>query len=449
MQLYANHTGLNIGSHVMYIDMNSYFAACEQQRNPQLRGKPVGVVAYDSANAAVIAASAEAKKKGVKTGMRLSDCKILCPDITPVVTHPAWYRCVHVDIITILRTYSEDVIARSIDEAVINFANYKLVYKDLKTIAKQIKADIKKKHDYLTCSIGIAPNTFLAKLGTELQKPDGLVEITPENIDTYLAGMQLIDLPGIASANERRLKMIGIKNPLDLRHASPALLRKAFGGVVGEYWHRRMNFGEVDFSNKNSQRNMSAGRSLSSRQTAHPQNMEAMLVALCTRLEQRMVKHKVMCQQVSFAIRYKDGTGWDTSIKIPEPAQDAMELKQYINERIDAFIKPRGLDTLFSARVQKMVVTVGLFIDSDRVIQYNLFDNRIKQNQLRKAIYEIKDKYGRNLVRKGAEIVVPNIFKDAIGFGSVKDMGLNESGIVANQYLLEEDEDDLDISTDW
>ena len=216
----------------MYIDMNSYFASCEQQRHPELRGKPLGVLTYDSPNAAVIAASIEAKRMGVKTGMRLRDCRELCPQMLTIATHPAWYRQIHVDVMAILRRYCDDVIPKSIDEAVCNFHSYKWVYNDLSAIARQIKADIAAQYDYLKCSIGIAPNSFLAKLGTELQKPDGLVTITEDNIDHHLATLKLTDLPGIATRNERRLQLIGIRNPVEMRHSSPALLRKAFGGVT-------------------------------------------------------------------------------------------------------------------------------------------------------------------------------------------------------------------------
>jgi DNA polymerase-4 len=85
-----------------------------------------------------------------------------------------------------------------------------------------------------------------------------------------------------------------------------------------------------------------------------------------------------------------------------------------------------------------MGVTVGSFVDG-KVLQYSLFDNRLKKDLLRKTMYNIKDKYGKNTVRKGSELFIPDIMKDAIGFGSVKDM-LVEEGVIKNKYLLEEDE---------
>jgi len=431
-----NTTGVNIGSNVMYIDMNSFFAGCEQQRHPELRHKPVGVITYDSPNACVIAPSMEAKKFGVKTGMRLGEARALCPQIIPVTTHPLWYRQVHIDVMEILHRYCDDVIVRSIDEAVVNFASYRLVYKDLAPIAKQIKADIAQKHDYLTCSIGIAPNTFLAKLGTELQKPNGLVLITPENIDAHLATLSLTDLPGIAGRNERRLKMIGINNPLQMRHTSPALLRKAFGGITGNYWHSRLNFGEVDlYSNAN--RTMSAMRTVSRQQRESRQSLESLLVSLCTRLEQRMVKQCVFCGEVSFFVRFINHSGWDTKVRLAQPVQDGLELRNYLLDKIHEFERERNIDTIFSNKVQSMGIAIQGFV-SDSVLQYSLFDNRIMFDKLRKVMYNIKDKYGKNSVRKAVELFDLHVMKDAIGFGSVKDMVV-EDGEVRNKYLLEEE----------
>jgi DNA polymerase IV len=422
----------------MYIDMNSYFASCEQQRHPELRNKPLGVLTYDSPRAAVIAASIEAKNFGVKTGMRLDECRALCPQMLTITTHPSWYRQIHVDIMAILRSYCEDVIPKSIDEAVVNFHSYRFVYNDLTVIAKQIKADIAAKYDYLKCSIGIAPNSFLAKVGTELQKPDGLVVITPDNVDEHLAKLKLTGLPGIAKANERRLNMIGIRTPVEMRHSSPALLRKAFGGVVGNYWHSRLNFAEVDMYSKAENRTMSATRTLSNLQSQNPQVLESMIISLCTRLEQRLVKSNMFCKEISFAIKYKDGTRWDTLIKLVDPLQDAMEMISYIKERMHEYEGSRNLPTLLTPQTMNLGVGIQSFVNG-KVMQYSLFDNRIKKDTVRKVMYQIKDSYEqKDIVRKGCELILPNVMKDAIGFGSVKDM-LVKDGEVKNKFLLEED----------
>ncbi|MGQ0829984.1 MAG: DNA polymerase Y family protein, partial [Bacteroidota bacterium] len=172
---------------VLFIDMNSFFASCEQQINYWLRGRPVGVCVYTGKSGCIISPSIEAKRKGVKVGMRLNEAILICPELVPVETNAKRYRDFHVKIINVLKKYSNDVIPKSIDEAVISFHDYKLIHKDIVVVAKKIKEDIRNEvGDWLKCSIGIAPNGFLAKLASDIQKPDGLTVITLENIDAVL-----------------------------------------------------------------------------------------------------------------------------------------------------------------------------------------------------------------------------------------------------------------------
>ena len=422
---------------VMYVDMNSFFASCEQEARPELRGKPIAVCAGSKYYAVAIAPSIEAKKFGVKTGMRMTEIKQLCPQIIQVEARPVLYRQVHIRIMEVLRRYcdAKDVLAKSIDEAALNLNAYKRVYRDLLALGRTIKEDMREhvgKH--ITCSIGIAPNTFLAKLATEIQKPDGLIQLTPENLDYYLAQMQLTDLPGIARRNERRLMMIGIKNPLQMRHTSPALLRKAFGGVAGNYWHSRLNFGEVDFYT-NDYRAMSATRTTSPEYRT-PEKLTAMLVSLCTKLEQRLVKGGVFCRQANLFFKYENQTNWDTTIRFTNPLQDGMELRTFLMSKIHEFERQRHCDPLINKGIKQMGITIMDFVREDH-LQYSLFDNRMKQDKLRKVMYSIKDKYGKYTVRKASEVIDKSGMKDAIGFGSIKDL-YETDGQQLNQFLLEE-----------
>jgi DNA polymerase-4 len=442
MHYRQNNIEVKKGSLVMYVDMNSYFASCEQQEVPEYRGTPMGVVPFIGPNACVIAPSVEAKNLGIKTGMRMPEILAICPHFKPVNARPYIYRRYHVAIMKILGSYCDDVIPRSIDEAVMNMSSYRLVYKDLHALARQIKADILEQlGECIKCSIGIAPNAFLAKLGTEIAKRDGLIELTPDNIDDHLKKMKLQDLPGIASRNERRLLMIGIKDPYEMRHASPALLRKAFGGVVGNYWHTRLNFGEVDLYTSDF-RIMSTMRSISRDQRESKQALEALLISLCMKMEMRMVKQGVRCKEASFYIRYLDGTGWDVHLRFVQPVQDGMEMRSYILDRMKEYMDARGITNMFTDRSQSMGVTIMSFV-KDSVMQYSLFDNRLQQDVLRKIVYNIKDRFGYKALRRGSETIVPDVMRDAIGFGSVKDLydggaGDDADGSYFNNYMIEE-----------
>ncbi len=428
---------MTIVSSKIYVDMNSFFASCEQQESKALRGKPVGVITHPSAYACVIAPSIEAKRYGIKTGMRLPECKSLCPALIPVVARPFIYRRYHIKIMNVLKKYCSETVAKSIDEAVMDMKTYHYIYTDLKLLAQKIKADIATEcGDFVRCSIGIAPNTFLAKLATELQKPDGLVEITPENIDGYLKTLQLTDLPGIARANAKRLNTIGIQTPLQLKYSSEALLRKAFGGIVGNYWYRRLHFMEVD-GHKSAYKAMSAARMVSGRQRMNPQSLESLFISLCTRLEQRMVKQECFCKELHCYIRYTNIPAWETRVRLNDPTQDAMEIRNYLLHQINRFEEEHHC-TLFNDKVQHIGITVSDFLQGAR-LQYDLFDNKINKDIVRAVMYSLKDRYRRDIVRRASEVISPYEMRDAIGFGSVKDFESRDDGGGINEYLLEDD----------
>lgn len=419
---------------VMYIDMNSFFASCEQQDHQIWRNKPIGVCTHDSPYACVIAPSVEAKRFGIKTGMRLQECRQLCPAIIPVAARPWRYRRIHLDLMQLFFKYCEDVTPKSIDEAVLNLTDYRLIYPDAAALARKIKEDIHQAYDYLTCSIGIAPNVFLAKLGTELQKPDGLIEIRRDNIDEYLSRLQLTDLPGIGRKYAKRLELSGIRTPLHMRYTSPALLRKVFGGIEGDYWHYRLHFKEIDLY-QNPPRSMSAMRTVSPAQRTAPQSLDHLLTALCCRLEQRLVKQNLFCGEAAFFIRYTDRTHWETSVRFTQPRQDAIEIRNALLERIREFEKAQRIKNLIDHRTLSMGLSVHHFIP-EKNMSYTLFENTWKADRLRKTIYAIRDLYGSKTVGKASELMARGAMQDAIGFGSVKDMQ-------KNPYLLEPGAEEL------
>jgi DNA polymerase-4 len=401
--------------------MNSFFASCEQQVNYYLRGRPVGVCVYTGKYGCVIAPSVEAKRAGVKTGMRLNDAIQLCPDLVPIETNPARYREFHVKIMNVLRKYADDVLPKSIDEAVVNLTQYKWMYKDPVQVAYRIKEDIKNEvGDWLRCSIGVAPNTFLAKLASDLQKPDGLTIINPENIDTVLAKLDLQDLPGISSNYARRLERAGITNPLKMRYTSAQVLREIFKSVEGYYWHYRLNFYEFDI-NSHAYKSMQAQRQISKEQRSSVESVEQVFMTLCMRLEQRMVKHGVYCKTIGFTARYGEPERWDDYFSISEPIQDGIELMNLIRERIDQFLQKYHAKPIFTTDVRSLGITVTNFVKKEDV-QPNLFEDRSRQNKLRETVYEIKNRFGDIKLLRATELTENMVVKDVIGFGSVKDL---------------------------
>ncbi|HEX7483760.1 MAG TPA: hypothetical protein VF281_01280, partial [Candidatus Saccharimonadales bacterium] len=199
---------------------------------------------------AIITASYEAKKYGVKVGMRFKEAKLLVPDLILVETDPPKYRFVYHKMMDMMKTYSPHVTMKSIDEGVIDFkhATDQMRARDLREIGEEIKQRMKDEiGNAMRCNVGISTNRFLAKTAAGLHKPDGLDIITHENLRATFETMELTDLTGIAKRNEHRLNAVGIETPLQFLDASAETLHKmVFKSICGDEWHQRLRGYEVD-----------------------------------------------------------------------------------------------------------------------------------------------------------------------------------------------------------
>ncbi|MES2274745.1 MAG: DNA polymerase IV [Bacteroidota bacterium] len=407
-------------SRVLFVDMNSFFARCEQQMNYWLRNRPVGVCVYTGKYGCVISLSTEAKERGLKAGMRLNDAMLVCPDLVPVESNPARYRGYHTKIINVLKEHCMDVVPKSIDEAIINLTHHEGA--DPLKIAKTIKREILEKvGDWLTCSVGIAPNAFLAKLASVRgKKLDGLLMITHENIDEILRPLRLGDLPGIGGNMSYRLERAGVMTPLDMRYAGPQKLKAIFKGIEGVFWHYRLNFIETNIV-AHEYRGMQAMRQISAASRENMVFIDQLFMTLCLTLEKRMVKHKFHCKAIGFTARYEDGTRWDDAFTVSTPLQDAISMMRMIRIRVDKFEQLMNCGPVFNTNIVQMRVSVTNFVNNGNML-YSLFEEDDKKDTAFKAMHAIKDKFGSDKLIRAIEMTDGQVIKDVIGFGSVKDL---------------------------
>lgn len=234
----------------MHIDLNSAFATTEQQARPSLRGKPIGVTNRISKYCCVIAASYEAKARGVQVGMRLDQAKQLVPEFIILETDPPKYHHMYKKLGSIMKAYSPAIMMKSIDEGIIDFTGTEEhnQHKSLETIGYEIKERVRREiGSWMRINIGIGPNRFLAKQAAGWHKPDGLDVLDYQNIRAYYEQIGLTDLSGIAKHYAVRLRAAGIHTPLQFLDASADRLRRqVFRSVVGEDWHQRLRGYEVD-----------------------------------------------------------------------------------------------------------------------------------------------------------------------------------------------------------
>src|SRR5476649_105933 len=290
MQLKANPAPAEI----MHIDLNSAFAMTEQQANPLLRGRPVGVTNRLNDYAICIAASYEAKKLGIGLGMRNGEARRIAPDFVMRESDAAKYQYVNKQLREIFESYSPVAVMKSVDEGIIDFRGMKGLLKGrhMEDIGREIKQRIcEEVGDYMKVNIGIAPNRWLAKVAAGFMKPDGLYTIDRTNLAVVYAVMRLVELPYIKRRMQLRLNEAGIFTPLEFYQASEAVLaRQVFRSVNGHHWYLKLRGyeTEVEFGIR------TVGRSyVLEHRTSDPQELGTLLYKACVKVARRLRKNNL------------------------------------------------------------------------------------------------------------------------------------------------------------
>lgn len=223
----------------VYIDFNSYFASVEQHLRPELRGKPVAVIPVDTDATSVIAASVEAKRFGVRTGTRVGEAREMCPGIVCVLARTREYVETHHELVRAVDAVIPVHAVHSIDEMSCLLARGEREPEAAVRVARRIKGSIATRcGETLRCSIGIASNRFLAKVASDMVKPDGLTVIRREDLPAALFELGLSDLPGVGPRMLARLHRAGITSVEGLCAQTEAELRAVWKSVLASFWYR-------------------------------------------------------------------------------------------------------------------------------------------------------------------------------------------------------------------
>ena len=369
----------------LFLDLNSFFASVEQQENPAIRGKPVGVVPMDTDSTVLIAASYEAKKFGVKTLTRVGDAKRMCPQIILVDGNHKAYSDYHKRVIEAVETVMPIDKVCSIDEMRIRLLETEATEEAATEIAQKIKKVIKEQvGECMTSSIGLAPNSFLAKVATDMQKPDGLVLLHPDTMADRLAELDLIDFCGLNKRMKVRLNLAGIYTSRDMLDADRKSLRAAFGSVVGERWWyllRGYDLPEIETNRK----------SLGNSHVLPPSERNrdgsfGVLLRLIQKATSRLRKEGLAAGAYSMMAR--DGQDrWECEGKC-EASHDTLKFIAILQEawpdcRIE---NPMQVAITFTELTEQLDTTPSMF-DADNF-----------RSDLSKVVDTINDKFGRNSI---------------------------------------------------
>jgi DNA polymerase IV len=399
-------------STIMHIDLNSCFASVEQQANPTLRGRPIAVAAYTSPNGCILAASVEAKKLGIATGLRVREGKSLCPDLIILPPDPPKYRFIHLQLRKLLSCYSSDIVPKSIDEFILDFKNYPGFTNGLISTGREIKAKIKRHvGDWLTVSVGIGPNRFLAKQASNLKKPDGLEEINYLNFKEIYSNLALPDIHGINSRLTARLCASGIYTVTDFYNADVPKLKSVFHSINSYYWYLRLRGWEidaVDFSRKSFGNMYSLPKHFTSIADLSP-----ILHKLVAKMTFRLRSSGYQARGIYLGVLYTDHSFWHHHRLVRHYLFDSADIYRNIFRLLlsSPHLKP----------VANLAVSCFDLI-KDNSVQLDLFHRISRSLSLSAAADSINRKYGHFVISPASMIHTGSLIPDRIGFGNIGDL---------------------------
>lgn len=387
--------------------MNSYFASVEQQANPFLRGKSVGVCAYLSERGTIIASSKEAKQKGIKTGCLIWQAKILDPEIILIENEPAKYRSTSEKIFKILNEYTDTFEAYSIDEAFLDLSGWVHDFDSAHTLAQKIKNRIKSEvGEWMEASVGIASTKFLAKFAGDIAPKKSILVITKNNLEEILKDRALTDAWGINTKTEEKLRLIGIKNLLDLKKANPIKLKRLFG-LSGYYLWANVNGIEISEIKREESTPKSIGHSYSLKKgNSDREYLLKVFYKLSEKTGRRLRSLDLEAEGIKIGLVYFYGKTIYKSFKT----------KEKIFTTKDIF---KNIELLLTTELLSIPIkTISISVDRLKPIsnQLDIFNESVGKKNLSLALDKINDKYGEYTVYPGEMFGMEDTARDRIGF---------------------------------
>jgi len=377
---------------ILHADMNAFFASVEQVSNPKLRGKPI-VVTGSGHRTIITTASYEARAFGVKTGMTVPEAKKLCPGLMQVIGDNRKYTSACNRIMEIFGRYTPLVEVFSIDEAFMDVTGSCLLFGGGAEIARRIKGDIKREVG-LTCSVGVASNKLLAKLASDMQKPDGLTVIEPERISEVMESLPVGELCGIGPSLTKSLSAMGITTCGELGRASASALKTRFGIIGGRLKLMGMGVDESEVSPIGSEEPAkSVGHSMTlGRDTGDKDELAVYVLQLSEMVGRRMRRNNYMGDTVTLTLRYSDFRTFSQSMRFKRP----------VNDGLDIYLMAMKLFTPFRLAMKVRLAGVSVSGLVSDPMQISLWEDDRKKSSLTAAMDSINDRYGEFTVTWGS-----------------------------------------------
>ncbi|MDX2016573.1 MAG: helix-hairpin-helix domain-containing protein, partial [Planctomycetota bacterium] len=401
-----------------------------QHLRPELRGKPVAVVPLEADTTSCIAASIQAKAFNVRTGTKVGEAKRLCPGLVLVKARPEEYVRHHHAVLAAIETVVPVDGVHSIDEASCRLLGPQRLESRAIELALGIKRAIAERvGETLTCSVGLAPNRFLAKVAADMRKPDGLTVLRLEELPGAVAHLKLTDFPGIGPKMAERLSGAGIRTTEDLLARSETELARAWGSVVGrEWWHRLRG---VDLhETKNRRRSIGHSHVLGPERREHDK-ARAVAFRLASKASSRARQLGYVAEHITLSISYlaepgerRRGGGSGSSWKGAKWSERAP-----LGHAADTLAVVEALSKLWArapvGRVLKLGVTLHDLVREGEAA--SLFAEQRHRAKLAGAIDKINRKFGSETLYSAAMHDARKTAPKRIAFGSIPEEDGRES----------------------
>jgi len=379
---------------ILHIDMDAFFASVEQLDNPALKGKCV-LVGRDSNRGVVAAASYEARKFGVHSAMPVFQAKKLCPHAIFVSPKKGRYGEVSRRIMSLLRDFSPLVEPVSIDEAYVDISGCGRLYGSPVETANLIKQRIFETVG-LTCSVGIAPNKFLAKIASDINKPNGLFAIMPDEVQAFITTLPIHKVPGVGKQTRKTLERLSIETLGDVRKYSNSFLE----GKLGKFGRRLAALAAGVDSSKvtpySQTKSISSEHTLS-RDIGDKQQLKGYLKSQANEVGRQLRKANLRARTIVLKLKDTDFKIITRSTTLPVPTRSSETIFNAASALLDTY----GL----SKKVRLIGVGASGLVSGSAPVQQELFDGMVKRNatweKVDKTMDAISQKYGPGSIRKG------------------------------------------------
>lgn len=400
---------------VIYLDFDSFFASAEQQRKPELRGRPVGVCPFVSEGGCIVAASREAKRLGIRTGMRVFEARRLAPELILVRDTPAYYRAIHARTLKILTDTPCRVVVRGIDEMALVLPSYMRTLQGGSALVEQLKKSfLAQLGEVLTASMGFAATSWQAKMAASAHKPNGFVSLGFGDYEDFYAGLKLTDLTGIRYRMARRLYALGIQNPLELYRASEPFLRGALG-VNGTKWFLRLRGVEVDDRPTAIKKSIGHQTTLMPRAALSFDELEAVMHKMMLKIGYRLRATDRGARGMAIAVHFLDGGGWYSLVRHTQVLASQTDLAG-LGSRILQKLRPRFRP------VKKISITTFHLVPTS---QLSLLEGDTEARDISSVLDRLRQKYGSEAIQLASSLG-GEVFPDRIGFGAPESLLLPE-----------------------